>query len=192
MSAKTRTRRPEVGTCRRVRSTRDQHDNPVVAGRLRRHDCSQITDGGAAVILASAEYATEWAASHCIDLEAVPRILGWGHSTARMGFADKLRDEGPYVFPHVRSAILDAFDRAGIADVSELDAIECHDCFTTTHYMAIDQFGITAPGESWQAVEDGTVLATGRCRSTRVVASSAVATRSAPPGCGCCSTSRSR
>jgi acetyl-CoA C-acetyltransferase len=45
--------------------------------------------------------------------------------------------------------------------VSELDAIECHDCFTTTHYMAIDHFGITAPGESWKAIEDGTVFADG-------------------------------
>jgi len=139
----------------------DEHDNPVVAGRLRRHDCSQITDGGAAVILASADYAAEWAASHGIELETVPQIRGWGHSTARMSFADKMRDEGPYVFPHVRGAILDAFDRAGVADVSELDAIECHDCFTTTHYMAIDHFGITAPGESWKAIEDGTVLADG-------------------------------
>ena len=78
-----------------------------------------------------------------------------------MSFADKLRDDGPYVFPHVRGAILDAFDRAGVGDVSELDAIECHDCFTTTHYMAIDHFGITAPGESWRAIEDGTVLADG-------------------------------
>ena len=67
----------------------------------------------------------------------------------------------PYVFPHVRGAILDAFDRAGIGDVSELDAIESHDCFTTTQYMAIDHFGITAPGESWKAIEDGTVLADG-------------------------------
>ncbi len=139
----------------------DERDNPVVAGRLRRHDCSQITDGAAAVILASPEYAEEWAASHGLDLEEVPRIRGWGHRTARMSFADKLRDEGPYVFPHVRGAILDAFDRAGVADVSELDAIECHDCFTTTHYMAIDHFGITAPGESWKAIEDGTVFADG-------------------------------
>ena len=139
----------------------DEHDNPVVAGRLRRHDCSQITDGGAAVILASGEYAAEWAASHAVSLDSIPRIRGWGHSTARMSFADKLRDDGPYVFPHVRGAILDAFDRAGLADVSELDAIECHDCFTTTHYMAIDHFGITAPGESWKAIEDGTVLADG-------------------------------
>ncbi|MGZ4735960.1 MAG: acetyl-CoA acetyltransferase [Acidimicrobiia bacterium] len=139
----------------------NEHDNPVVAGRLRRHDCSQITDGGAAVILASVEYAAEWAASHGLSLDSIPRIRGWGHSTARMSFADKLRDDGPYVFPHVRGAILDAFDRADVADVSELDAIECHDCFTTTHYMAIDHFGITAPGESWKAIEDGTVFADG-------------------------------
>jgi acetyl-CoA C-acetyltransferase len=139
----------------------DERDNPVVAGRLRRHDCSQITDGGAAVILASVDYATEWAASHALDLDSVPQIRGWGHTTARMSFADKMRDEGPYVFPHVRGAILDAFDRAGVADVSELDAIECHDCFTTTHYMAIDHFGITAPGESWKAIEDGRVFADG-------------------------------
>jgi acetyl-CoA C-acetyltransferase len=139
----------------------DDTDNPVVAGRLRRHDCSQITDGGAAVILASAMYAAEWAARRRRDLAAVPQIRGWGHRTARMRFRDNIRDEGPYVFPHVRGAITDALGRAGVDDVTELDAIECHDCFTTTHYMAIDHFGITAPGESWKAIEDGTVLADG-------------------------------
>jgi acetyl-CoA C-acetyltransferase len=139
----------------------DERDNPVVAGRLRRHDCSQITDGGAAVILASSAFATEWAASHGLDLDAVPRILGWGHTTSRMTLADKLHDTGAHILPHVRGAILDAFDRAKIGDVSAIDAIECHDCFTTTHYMAIDHFGITDPGESWQAIEDGTVLAGG-------------------------------
>jgi acetyl-CoA C-acetyltransferase len=139
----------------------DDHDNPVVAGRLRRHDCSQITDGAAAVVLASAEYASAWADQRGCSLDGVPRIRGWGHRTARMKFADNIRDAGPYVFPHVRGAITDAFARGGIGDVGELDAIECHDCFTTTHYMAIDHFGITAPGESWKAIEDGTVLADG-------------------------------
>src|SRR5262249_42770641 len=38
-----------------------------------------------------------------------------------------------------------------------LNAIETHDCFTTSEYMAIDHFGITKPGESWKAVEDGTI-----------------------------------
>ena len=37
-----------------------------------------------------------------------------------------------YLFPHVRDAITDAFGRAGIEDVFQLDGIETHDCFTTT------------------------------------------------------------
>jgi acetyl-CoA C-acetyltransferase len=38
-----------------------------------------------------------------------------------------------------------------------VNAIETHDCFTTSEYMAIDHFGLTKPGESWKAVEDGTI-----------------------------------
>jgi acetyl-CoA C-acetyltransferase len=67
-----------------------------------------------------------------------------------------------YVFPHVQQTIADAFTRAGVTDVFELDGIETHDCFTTTEYMAIDHFGITAPGESWKAIEDGTIERSGR------------------------------
>jgi len=62
----------------------------------------------------------------------------------------------------VRQAIQDAFRRASIADAFALDGIETHDCFTTTEYMAIDHFGITPPGQSWQAIEDGTIAADGR------------------------------
>ena len=36
-----------------------------------------------------------------------------------------------------------------------IDGIETHDCFTTSEYMAIDHFGLTEPGESWKAVEEG-------------------------------------
>jgi acetyl-CoA C-acetyltransferase len=39
--------------------------------------------------------------------------------------------------------------------VSQVDGIETHDCFTPSEYAAIDHFGITAPGKSWQAVEEG-------------------------------------
>ena len=39
----------------------------------------------------------------------------------------------------------------------EVDAIETHDCFTPSEYVAIDHFGITSPGKSWQAIEDGTI-----------------------------------
>ena len=90
-------------------------------------------------------------------------------------------------FPHVRQAIDDAWRRAGLSGVDAMDGIETHDCFTTTEYMAIDHFGLTPPGQSWQAVEDGRIEPGGRLpgqperRPDRPVA-----TRWAPPARACC------
>ena len=66
------------------------------------------------------------------------------------------------MFPHVRRTVEDAFERAGLHGIEGVDAIETHDCFTTTEYMAIDHFGITPPGESWRAIEDGSIEPKGR------------------------------
>ena len=49
----------------------DDHDNPVVAGRLRRHDCSQITDGAAAGILVSESFAADCRAADSTSTRAV-------------------------------------------------------------------------------------------------------------------------
>ena len=56
----------------------------------------------------------------------------------------------------------DALSRAGMADIYRCDGVEVHDCFSVTEYMAIDHFGITPPGESWRAIEDGTIALGGR------------------------------
>ena len=132
-------------------------DNPAVGGRIRISDCSQVTDGAVTVFLASRAYAERYARGRGLALEEIPRIKGWGHNTARLRFADKIAESAsqPYVLPHVRATIVSAWKRAGIADVHGVDGIETHDCFTTSEYMAIDHFGITAPGESWKAVEAG-------------------------------------
>lgn len=142
----------------------DDVANPVIEGMIRRQDCGQVTDGAAAVVLANERFASAWAARHNRSLDSIARLTGWGHSTAHLKLDAKLRAsaESPYVFPHVRGAIQDAMRRAGVADVFQLDGIETHDCFTTTEYMAIDHFGITAPGQSWRAIEDGTIAAGGR------------------------------
>jgi acetyl-CoA C-acetyltransferase len=142
----------------------DDAANPVVEGRVRRNDCGQLTDGAAAVFLASRAFAEAYAARRGIGLADIPRIRGWGHRTATMLFADKVRESvgRDPVLPHVQGTIADAFRRAGIDDVFALDLIETHDCFAMTEYMAIDHFGITAPGESWKAVEDGTIDRGGR------------------------------
>ncbi|MEO8799332.1 MAG: thiolase domain-containing protein, partial [Polyangiaceae bacterium] len=67
-----------------------------------------------------------------------------------------------YMFPHLRATITDAYRRASIVGPGDLDGIETHDCFTITEYVAIDHFGITAPGRSFEAIEDGRLEHGGR------------------------------
>ena len=137
----------------------DDIQNPLVSGPLRRQDCSRITDGSAAIVVASHEFASRWAKARQVALGGVPRILGWGHRTGTMLLEDKLAAsiEDEYVFPHLRQAILDAYRRAGCSGPTDLDLIETHDCFSVSEYVAIDHFGITSPGKSWQAIEDGLI-----------------------------------
>ena len=144
--------------------TDDDAVNPIIEGRMRKHDCSQVTDGAAAVVLASSRFAETWAKRVGFSLDEIPRVLGYGHRTSTMRYDDKVRASkaDPYVFPEVRKTILDAFARAGVSDVTGIDAIETHDCFTPTEYMAIDHFGITPPGQSFRAIEDGSIALGGR------------------------------
>lgn len=142
----------------------DDAANPLIEGTLRKADCGQVTDGAAAVFLCSREVAQQYAARHGVALDSIPHIKGWGHTTAPLLYSKKVSDSRgqPYVFPHARKAMMDALGRAGMADVYACDGVEVHDCFSITEYMAIDHFGITAPGESWRAVEDGTIALGGR------------------------------
>jgi acetyl-CoA C-acetyltransferase len=133
--------------------------NKTISGRIKVADCSQVTDGAVCLYLASADFAQEYAKKRNLNITRIPRILGWGHTTAPIEFAQKITDsaQDKYVLPLTRQAILDAYRRAGIADCWGLDVIETHDCFTTSEYMAIDHFGLTKPGRSWQAIEEGII-----------------------------------
>lgn len=144
--------------------TADDEHNPVVEGRTRKQDCSQVTDGASVLFLASPSRAAEYAARRGIPLDSIPRILGWGHRSAPISYAAKVRasEDGPLVFPQVRLAIEDARKRAGITDIAQIDVVETHDCFAVTEYMAIDHLGLTAPGESWKAIEAGDIEIGGR------------------------------
>jgi acetyl-CoA C-acetyltransferase len=144
--------------------TDDDVANPIIEPGTRRQDCGQITDGATAVVLVSQRFIDAQAARRNIRVSETAQILGWGHRNAGIKFLDKLErsKNDKYVFPHVNDTISDSLRRAGITDVFQLDGIETHDCFTTTEYMAIDHFGITAPGESWKAIEDGTIERDGK------------------------------
>jgi acetyl-CoA C-acetyltransferase len=139
--------------------------NPLIEPGTRRQDCGQITDGAVGVVLASERFMHDYAARRDARVVQFPQILGWGHTNAGIRFLDKLeRSRGEaLVFPHVAQAIRAAWQRAGLPGVQALDGIETHDCFTSTEYMAIDHFGLTPPGQSWQAIDSGSIELGGRC-----------------------------
>ncbi|MGH3431916.1 MAG: acetyl-CoA acetyltransferase, partial [Thermocrispum sp.] len=136
----------------------DDDANPRVEGRIRRYDCSQVTDGAAGVVLASDAFLRRHP-----ELPARARIEGWGHRTVGLPLQQKLeRDAGnPYLMPHVRDAVQDAFKRARV-ELDGIDALETHDCFTPSEYLALDHIGLTEPGQSWRAVGDGSIEPSGR------------------------------
>lgn len=138
--------------------TDDDTANPPVTGVLRRQDCSQMTDGAAALILVSDRLLQRHS-----NIRATAVISGWGHRTVGLPLDEKFRVSAaePYVFPHVRTAFLDALSRAGLADIHQLDGVEVHDCFSMSEYVALDHLGLTAPGESWKAVESGMIARDG-------------------------------
>jgi acetyl-CoA C-acetyltransferase len=130
----------------------DDPANGIVEGRLRRYDCAQVTDGAAALILASPSFAAKRRAS--------PRIRGWGHRTAGLGLDAKLArhtDRAAPLLPHLAQTVTDALRRADVPDARALGGIEVHDCFSITEYMVIDHLGLTAPGEAWREVERPTL-----------------------------------
>ena len=139
----------------------DDATNPGIEGRLRRFDCSQMTDGGAGVVLVTDNYLRDHPGAR-----PIARITGWGHRTVGLGLRQKLDraatgDSAGYVLPHVRAAVLDALRRAQVS-LDDLDGIEVHDCFTPSEYLAIDHIGLTGPGESWKAIENGEIEIGGR------------------------------
>ena len=153
----TPTRRPAAGRSRRQLRRDDDEANPVVEGRIRRYDCSQVTDGAAGVVLVSrrASCATtrrrrpDGAASRAgvtapsglpLAAEARPRPRRARTSCRTCAGPSPTRSTGP-----------DVDARA------TWTAIEMHDCFTPSEYLAIDHIGLTGPGESWKAVEDGDI-----------------------------------
>ena len=138
--------------------------NAAVTGRIKVTDCSQVTDGAVCLYLASEAFAAEYARRCGLSLEGFARIGGWGHTTAPIEFTTKIAESNgqAYVLPWTRKAITDAYGRAGIGDCWQLDAIETHDCFTTSEYMAIDHFGLTEPGQSFRAIDEGIIERDGK------------------------------
>ena len=146
----------------------DDQANPIIAGRIRRQDCGQISDGAAVVFLATQQGAQQYAKSHGIELDSIPYIKGWGHVNAPLLFEEKLRlvqNQNPqpaHMFPHVQQLFQQTLRRAGMANIDQVDGLEVHDCFNITEYMILDHCGLYPPGQAWRAIESGDIAPGGR------------------------------
>ncbi|MBI5122347.1 thiolase domain-containing protein [Candidatus Roizmanbacteria bacterium] len=132
--------------------------NQTIGGLLCISDCSQVTDGAALVFLASKKYAESFARKRKIVINKIPRIKGEGFTVAPALFEDKivLSRNQPYILPLTKLAIDKAYNTAKI-NIDSIDFIEAHDCFTSSEYAVLSAFGLTKPGEEYNAIVDGTI-----------------------------------
>lgn len=133
---------------------RGGEENALVSGMLAVSDCSQITDGAAALALVSERYLQRFGTAG----KPAAQILGRGVRVAPMRLAAKLAEaqSSPYLLPWTRRAVQEAFAEAHV-QLADLDVIETHDCFTASEYAALSCFGITDPGREYEAVESGAI-----------------------------------
>jgi acetyl-CoA C-acetyltransferase len=123
--------------------------NPYVAAPLRRTDCSLISDGAAAIVVADEETAQTLqraiafrARSHANDILPLSR-----------------RD--PTAFEGARRAWAGARERAGIT-LDDLDFVETHDCFTIAEMIEYEAMGLAEPGQGYRVVREGITEKDGR------------------------------
>ena len=108
--------------------------NPLVAGPLRRTDCSMVSDGAAALVLVHGDVAV--GAAKSVGLRAQAQA----NDVLPMGGRDMTRFEGCAV------AWNKALGQAGLG-LDDLDFVETHDCFTIAELIEYEAMGLTPPGE---------------------------------------------
>jgi acetyl-CoA C-acetyltransferase len=116
--------------------------NPFVAGPLKRTDCSLVSDGAAALVLADIDTA--------LRMRRAIQLRGTGHAQdfLPMSRRDILAFEGCSV------AWKRALDSAGVT-LDDLSFVETHDCFTIAELIEYEAMGLTKPGEGHRAIKEG-------------------------------------
>ena len=122
--------------------------NPLVAGPLRRTDCSLVSDGAAALVLADVETALQG------DKAVVFRAAEQVNDFLPMSKRDVTAYEGPAL------AWKRALESAGVA-LGDISCAEVHDCFTIAELMTYEAMGLEQPGQGARAIVEGKVAKDG-------------------------------
>jgi acetyl-CoA C-acetyltransferase len=120
----------------------ESEKNPFVAGPLKRTDCSLVSDGAAAVVLADVETALQF------DKAVVFRAAQHVQDFLPMSKRDILKFEGCAI------GWQRALGKAGVA-LDDLSFVETHDCFTIAELIEYEAMGLTPEGQGARAVKEG-------------------------------------
>jgi len=123
--------------------------NPLVAGPLRRTDCSLVSDGAAALVLSDVE--TAMRLKKAVAFRAAQQVNDY----LPMGKRDIVAFEG------CARAWSQAFGEAR-AQLSDLRAVETHDCFTIAELIQYEAMGLAPKGQGARAIHEGWVEKTGK------------------------------
>lgn len=116
--------------------------NPYVAAPLRRTDCSLVSDGAAALVIAHPDVAA--------DLQRAVSFRA--HSHVNDILAMSRRD--PIAFEGAKRAWQKSLDGAGVT-LSDLSFVETHDCFTIAELIEYEAMGLAKPGEGYRVIREG-------------------------------------
>lgn len=130
---------------------------PEISSPLGRLDCSGVSDGAAAIIIARPEIAREL--KHGDDM-----VLVKSNQIAVFSGFPQFKPGFDYLgFPSTQTAARRAYDEAGITEpADEIDVCECHDCFTITELLNTQDLGFCPAGEAAAFVRDGNTQIDGK------------------------------
>lgn len=116
----------------------------IVASPLKILDCSPITDGAAAVVLAPLDVAKKY-------VEKPIEIIGTGQASDNLALHSR---ECLTELHATKFAATEAYKMADIKP-SDIDVAEVHDCFTIAEILAIEDLGFFKKGEGGSATLEG-------------------------------------
>ena len=116
--------------------------NPVVSGPLKRTDCSLVSDGAAALVLADVDTALR------LDKAVYVRAAQQVNDYLPMSKRTIIDFDGPML------AWQRALGQAGLT-IEDLSLVETHDCFTIAELIEYEAMGLTAKGEGERAIKEG-------------------------------------
>ena len=120
----------------------ESEKNPFVAGPLKRTDCSLVSDGAAAVVLADIETALKL--NKAVAFRAAEHVQDFLPMSKR----DILKFEGCAL------GWQRALGQAGLT-LDDLSFVETHDCFTIAELIEYEAMGLVPEGQGAIAIKEG-------------------------------------